>query len=347
MMRKKAKLGWIGRVCVTLGLFAVMFLLSHVGSWQNPFFVDVNELAQEARQVIVAWLVASALVKAIGIGAAIWRWELLLRGQGLIVPARHLISTFLVGRFIGMFLPSTLGLDAYRAYDIARRAQDTVSSLTVIVVEKITGFFTLSLLVLLSSLGMLVAVPADERLVSTRVLVLIVLVFCVPVALAFVLLLRPGLFEKLLTLRFPGKARVQAPLSRVVSAVTVYRDQPLLLWGAVLLGLVVHGATTLMYFLNALAVQASPGYMLFVGPLIIVATLIAPTVAGLGAREFTAKGLLGELMGEKAVLASHLGLWVAELLPAVAGGIILAARPAEYRPAIQSQKLSQIPGEAE
>ena len=52
-----------------------------------------------------------------------------------------LVGTFLVGRFIGMFLPSTLGLDAYRAYDIARRAKDSVGSLTVIVVEKITGFF--------------------------------------------------------------------------------------------------------------------------------------------------------------------------------------------------------------
>jgi uncharacterized protein (TIRG00374 family) len=315
-----------------------MFLLPRVGRWQNPFFVDVRELLQDVQQVIVGWLVVAALVKAVGIGAAIWRWNLLLRGQGLTVPTRHLVGTFLVGRFIGMFLPSTLGLDAYRAYDIARRAKDSVGSLTVIVVEKITGFFTLSLLVLISSLGMLVIVPTDQRLVPSRVLLLLVLVFCVPVILAFLLLLRPGLFEMLLKLRFPGKARIEGKLREVVGAVTAYSDQSLLLWGAALLGLVVHGATVFMYFFNALAVGASPGYMLFVGPLIIVATIIAPTVAGLGAREFTAKGLLGQMMGEKAVLASHLGLWVAELLPAVVGGIILLSRPAEYRPGIQSQR---------
>lgn len=317
-----------------------MFLLPRIGSWRNPFFVDVRELIQDVHHVIVAWLVVAALVKMVGIGAAIWRWELLLRGQGLSVPARHLVGAFLVGRFIGMFLPSTLGLDAYRAYDIARRARDTVGSLTVIVVEKITGFFTLSLLVLVSSLGLLVFVPAGQRLVSARVLLLILLVFCIPVILAFLLLRRPGLFEKLLSLRFPGRARIEGRLREVVCAVTAYSDQPLLLWGAALLGLVVHGATTLMYFSNALAVRASPGYMLFVGPLIIVATVVAPTVAGLGAREFTAKGLLGQLMGEKAVLAGHLGLWAAELLPAILGGIILAARPAEYRPTIQSQRLA-------
>jgi uncharacterized membrane protein YbhN (UPF0104 family) len=337
MKQLKSKLGWIVRVCVTLGLFAIMFLLPRIGNWSNPFFVDVRELFEDVRHVIVGWLVVASLVKIAGIGAAIWRWDLLLRGQGLDVPTRHLVGTFLVGRFIGMFLPSTIGLDGYRAYDIAVRAKDTVRSLTVIVVEKITGFFTLSLLVLLSSLGMLLVVPAEQQLVSTRILVLLVLVFCAPVILAFLLLLRPGLFEKLLTLRFPGKARVEGKLREVVSAVTAYKDHPRLLWGAALLGLVVHGATTFMYFFNALAVRAAPGYMLFVGPLIIVATIIAPTVAGLGAREFTAKGLLGQLMGEKAVLASHLGLWVAELLPAVAGGLILASRPAEYRAGIRSQ----------
>jgi uncharacterized membrane protein YbhN (UPF0104 family) len=332
-----------------------MFLIRGIGNWSNPFFVDVRDLVRDTQQVIVFWLVVSAVVKLLGIGAAIWRWDLLLRGQGLRVPVQHLVGTFLVGRFIGMFLPSTIGLDAYRAYDIARRAKDTVGSLTVIVVEKITGFFTLSLLVLISSLGMLL-VPADQRLVSAYVLLLLVLIFCVPVILAFLLLLRPGLFEKLLALRFPGKARIEKRLREVVSAVTAYKDQPLLLWGAAVLGLAVHGATAFMYFFNALAVDAaSPGYMLFVGPLIIVATVIAPTVAGLGAREFTAKGLLGQTMGEKAVLAGHLGLWVAELLPAVFGGIILAARPAEYRPAIQRQRSSTeqaetsqpAPGESE
>jgi uncharacterized membrane protein YbhN (UPF0104 family) len=334
----KTRLGRIVRVCITLGLFAVMFLIPRFGNWSNPFFVDIRELSHDVRQVVAVWLVVAALVKVVGIGAAIWRWDLLLRGQGLNVPFQHLVGTFLVGRFIGLFLPSTLGLDAYRAYDIASRAKDTVGSLTVIVVEKITGFFTLSLLVLLSSLGMLVVVPVDQRLVSARVLLLLVLVFCAPVILAFLLLLRPGLFEKLLALRFPGKTRIEGKLREVVGAVTAYKDQPLLLWSAALLGLVVHGATTLMYFFNAMAVRAAPGYMLFVGPLIIVATVIAPTVAGLGAREFTAKGLLGQLMGEKAVLASHLGLWVAELLPAVVGGIILATRPAEYRAGIQNRK---------
>jgi uncharacterized membrane protein YbhN (UPF0104 family) len=340
MKQLKGKLGWVGRVCVTLGLFSVMFLFPRVGSWANPFYVDVRELFENAREVILGWLIVAALVKMIGIGAAIWRWNLLLRGQGIRVPAQHLIGTFLVGRFIGIFLPSTLGLDAYRAYDIAHRAKETVGSLTVIAVEKITGFFTLALLVVLSSLVMLVAVPADQQLVSTYALELLLLVFCVPVVLAFLLLLRPVLFEKLLTLRFPGKARIEGKLSEVVSAVTAYGDRPLLLWGAALLGLVVHGATALMYFFNALAVRTSPWHLLFVGPLIIVATVIAPTVAGLGAREFTAKGLLGRVMGAKAVLVGHLGLWSAELLPAVLGGIILASRPAEYRPSVESQRLA-------
>jgi uncharacterized protein (TIRG00374 family) len=322
----KGKLGWILRIAVTIGLFAVMF----------AFFVDVDSLLLAVRQVTVAWLLVATAVKGIGIFASILRWDQLLRGQGYRVPLGYLSGSFLVGRFFGMFLPSTLGLDGYRAYDMARQAGDAVGSVAVILVEKITGFFTLSLLIL-------VTIPAGLRFLPREVLAVVFLVFCVPVIVSFFLLLKPGLIEwaldKFLGLRFPGKAKVEGLLRRSVAAVAVYQDHRGVLLRAVLLGIVVHTSTVLMYYCCSLAVgvDASLVDMLFVGPWIILATVGLPTVGGEGAREFTALGLLARIGVDPSAawLVGHLGFWAAEFVPAVIGGIILAVRPAEYRPEIK------------
>jgi uncharacterized protein (TIRG00374 family) len=322
----KGRLGWVLRIALTIGLFVVML----------AFFVDIDELLLAVKQVALVWVVVATAVKAFGVLASILRWDQLLRGQGYRIALGYLSGSFLVGRFFGMFLPSTLGLDGYRAYDIARQTGDAFSSVAAIIVEKITGFFTLSLLVLLG-------LPAGLRFLPGQVLVVVFLVFCVPVAVCFALLLKPGLIEwalgKILGLRFPGKGKVEGFLRRSVAAMAVYQDQGHVLFRAVLLGLLVHASTVLMYYCCALAVgvEASLADMLFVGPWIILATVGLPTIAGEGAREFTAMGLLSRIgvSESQAWLVGHLGFWAAEFVPAVIGGIILAVRPSQYKPDIQ------------
>ncbi len=326
------KAGWILRIVVTVALFALLFRL-----------IDVEEMVGYLRQVLIGWLVVAALVKFVGILAAIVRWDLLLRAQGIRVPFWHLVGSFMVGRFIGMFLPSTIGLDTYRAYDIAHYAREAIASVAVIVVEKVTGFFALSLLVL-------VTLPAGRRFVPDAVLLTVGGVFVLPVVLAFLLLLRPRLFEWVLRWDFPFKSRIEGKLREAVAAISAYRDQQGYLWVAVLLAFVVHAATAWMYYCSARAVQvnASMGEMLFVGPLIIVATVVGPVVAGLAAREFTAKALLEQIgvPGEAAVLVGHLGFWTAEALPALVGGLVLALRPDSYRPAIEKARRPAVAAEA-
>lgn len=310
----RGRVGWLLRMVVTAGLFFVIF----------RYLVKPQEFLQALPQVLVGWLLAAVAIKWVGILSAILRWDVLLRAQGIRMPFRRLVASFLVGRFFGMFTPSTLGLDVYRAYDMAAQAKDAIGSVAVILVEKITGFFTLSLLVL-------VTLPAGLRFVSPKVLVPVGLVFMLPVGVAFVLLLWPGVFERLLGLNFPGKARVEKWLRQAVTAITAYQHHRRYLWLAVLLGLVVHGATAVMYYFTARAVQAAVSLpdMLFVGPLIIVSTVGIPTMGGEGARELSSLVLLERAGVPRALggLIGHLGFWTGEFLPVVCGGIILALRP--------------------
>lgn len=325
----QGKLGWILRISLTGGLLA--FLLTRI---------DLNQLLQDIQQMNPAWFLVALTFQAAAIFSSILRWNVLLIGQGIRVPMSHLIGTFLVGRFFGTFLPSTLGLDAYRAYDIARHAQATIDSVTVILVEKIIGFFALSLLIV-------VTVPAGISILPLEALVPLFLIFCVPVTVAFVLLIQPGVIVWFLNRRIPGASKIESRLQQIAQAVSAYQRQKRLLAVAVFFGLLVHLFTTLVYYFTALAVNAPVQFtdILFVGPLMIAATVGLPTVGGEGARELTFVGLLGQIgvPESQAFLLGHLGFWCGLIL-SLPGGLIYALRPDTYRPEIRKDEGGRMKG---
>ena len=100
------------------------------------FWAEVTHMAP-------AWLLLALFFKFCGVFASILRWKVLLRGQGMNVPVRFLASSFLEGRFFGTFLPSTIGLDAYRTYDLARHSGKTASAISVILVDRAIDLFSL------------------------------------------------------------------------------------------------------------------------------------------------------------------------------------------------------------
>jgi uncharacterized protein (TIRG00374 family) len=323
----KKILSWLLRLTITIGLFALLFAR----------FLDPKEVVARLQDLSVVWILAALAVQAAAILASALRWDILLRGQGLYVPRGHLLSTFLIGRFFGTFLPGTIGLDAYRTYDIARRTKAIAKSLAVIVVEKIIGFFALSTLVLLT-------LPAGMSFLPIQALIFIFLAFCVPVSVSFVLLLEPRLVMRLLDLPFPFKNRIETRLRQAADALAAYRSHKQLLLLAVLCGMVVHLSTTLMYYCTARSIGAPVSLydVLFAGPLMIVATVGLPSIGGVGVREFTWVGLLARVgVPESSAFAlGNLGFWVG-LAWSLVGGVLYLTRPDSYRPVIHMARQSQ------
>lgn len=322
----KLRIGWLIRITFTVGL--LIFLFTRV--------VNLNDLQKELQEANLVWLIPAVLAQAAAIACSILRWDVLLKGQGLRVPFSHLISTFLVGRFLGTFLPSTIGLDAYRTYDIASRTGETAKSIAVILVEKIIGFFALFGLIV-------VTLPGGASLISSNLSIVLLVIFMLPVTVAFTLLLRPKWLMHLLRLPLPAKQRIEPKLRSAIEAVSLYHDQPRRLWTATLLGVGVHLGAVMMYYFNSqvFGVDVTLGQMLFVGPLIIIATVGLPVVGGEGAREGAAVVLLTNIVGQgKAFVTAHLGFWIGLSL-SIPGGILYALRPHDYRPDIIREEIAE------
>ncbi|HEX7344466.1 MAG TPA: lysylphosphatidylglycerol synthase transmembrane domain-containing protein [bacterium] len=288
------------------------------------------------------WFAASFLMQLGAILFSILRWKTLLVSQNLSVPFPHIIKTFLVGRFLGTFTPTGVGLEAYKAYDIARYTGQTEASVSVVLIEKMIGtFFSLSLLTLIT-------LPFFAGSINVKFLYVFGVFFALWFVLALVMLFSPGSFRRILQINFPLRGKIEKPLNKLVDAFAVYGERRGSLVAAVLLGLVVYCFWFLTYYTNSLALGAglSLSDIFKVGPLTQIATMIPLSIAGIGLREGAFMGLLDALgvVGDassatrSSMMLSATMVYFVSVSVNIFGAIIFLTRRTDYQQQMEEMK---------
>jgi len=325
------------KAALTVGAFYL--LLSHqVRTDDGGRVTALRAIADYLPQIDAAtfwrYVALAAGIKLVGILCAMYRWQLLLEGQGIAFPFGHIFGTFLIGRFLGTFLPSTVGLDGYKLWDAARFSGRTAAATAATAIEKVLGIVGMLL-------TFLVAFPLGYGILGDRAA--LVAAATVPIALAiiagfFALAFRPRLLQALITrLPVPGGARVRGFLARASDAAAAYRTKPLLLANAAVQSFGVHFCTAALYFFTALAIGAAGARfweVTFASTIQVFATVMSPfTIAGEGVREIVQTLLLAKQIGAtQSIISAALGFWAAEALT-LAGGWFWWRRGPGYRPA--------------
>jgi len=303
---------------------------THVAAWR----LVLAQLGQIDPRTFWICIALAAGVKFLGILASMLRWQVLLRGQAIELPFRHIFGSFLIGRFIGTFLPGTVGLDGYKLYDAARFSGRTVEVTATTAIEKVLGTFGIFL-------SFLVALPFGIQIFGERgPLVAWVTVPLASGLIAALLLVLwfPGLVQwGLEHLPIPGQARLHGVVLRISRAAAAYRDKKALVLLALALSFAVHFTTAALYYFTALAAGAANAEfwpIVFGSSIQIFATVVSPfTIAGEGIREAAQYVLLHKQIGAAAsIVSAALGFWAAEALTLV-GGVFWWLRPADYHPA--------------
>jgi uncharacterized membrane protein YbhN (UPF0104 family) len=325
------------KVLVTVGAFYL--LLTHTvrtesGESVTALRAILDYLPEIQAGVFWRYTLLAAAIKAAGILASMWRWHLLLRGQGIVFRFSRIATTFLIGRFLGTFLPSTIGLDGYKFYDAARFSGRSVEVAAATAIEKCAGIIGIFV-------SFLVTLPLGYAILGARAG--LVVAVTVPLAtgiigLFFLLAFNPRVVASLLARVRLGPGRVGSLLQRLGAAAAAYRDQKLLLLSAVLLSFVVHFFTAVLYYCTALAVGAAHAdfwEVTFASTIQIFATVMSPfTIAGEGVREIVQTLLLAHRIGaSQSIISAALGFWAAEALT-LSGGVFYFLRSADYRPPV-------------
>jgi uncharacterized protein (TIRG00374 family) len=341
---KLAKEPWRGRILNVLKaivtIWAFWLLLSHPialedGSKKVAWQLIIEQLQNIDAGTFWMYVAIATGVKSLGMMSSMYRWQLVLRGQKIELPFWHIFGSFLVGRAIGTFLPSTAGLDGYTLYDASRFSGKTVEATAAKFLEKVVGFSGVFMTFLVALPFGISIFGDDAGLVAA---ITVPFAFGILVAMMFVLFY-PGLVQWLLeNVPIPAKNRLQGIVTRVSSAAAAYRNKKSLVAAIFVLSFLVHFTTAAMYYFTALAIGvgnlAEFWPIVFGSSIQIFATVISPfTIAGEGIREAAQYLLLGSLIGPAAAIVSAaLGFWAAEA-PTMLGFIFWWVRPKNYTPA--------------
>ena len=122
----------VGKILLSAGL--ITWLL------KDADFATIWMTVKTADPVL---LVAAFLMFYIGYLVVAFRWRTLLRAQNLDASIPYLLESFTIAMLFNNLLPSTIGGDAYRMYDIWKIGGNKTQAVSIILIDRCFGMFAL------------------------------------------------------------------------------------------------------------------------------------------------------------------------------------------------------------
>jgi len=283
--------------------------------------IDVGETIDTLLDASPWWF---ALSVTIMIGTALpmaLRWQWLMRAQGMDDTFGWLTRAYLVSYAASQVLPTSIGGDAMRVYETARRHPGRTGDVTaVILLERgLGGAGT----VLLGAMGFLLAlgtydVGAYLWLEGAFVLGTLVLVF-----LFFARSARPLLHRARPLLR---RFRIERPLRAFYEGVHHFRGHARLLLGVFVFTTLIQAVRILAIWAGSRAVGIDLGPRIYyvMGPLFFLVLLVPFTLNGIAVREAFFVSFLGSVgVAADAAFASGFVFFLVTTALALPGAAIL------------------------
>lgn len=105
--------------------------------------IDLMGVGAALKKADIFWLIVGLSLLGLGRIITACRWKILLSAQEIYAPLKRLLISLFVANFFNLFLPSTIGGDAIRAYDVSRDSHRPGTSILTILIERIMGMFAL------------------------------------------------------------------------------------------------------------------------------------------------------------------------------------------------------------
>lgn len=303
------------KTIVSLGILAYIFTK----------VVDIRQLWSKLLEANWYYVTAAIIGYFLVQGLSAYRWQLLLKPQGIVIPFRKILAFYFLGMYFNFFLPSAIGGDVFKVYYLNKETNRLSSSTASVFFDRDIGMGGLVLIALVVALfnG-----TSYKGVPLAPIFGLIGLGF---VLANLALFYRPtyNLLHRVLSL-FKMK-RVDEKVERLFDSFNVYRNR----WGLITLTMVMSLGVQMgcafvnMLAANAIGLHTTHGwidYLVFV-PTIGLISMIPVSVGGTGWRE-GAYILLFQSVGATPDQAAALSvLWLGVVaITSLPGGIIYVAR---------------------
>jgi len=263
-------------------LFALKFVFSiSILVLLLLYKTSVKDILSVLARVNPFWLAVSFSLQAIGLLISAYRWQILARAQGDVIPLGFLAKSYLVGIFFSNFLPSSFGGDIVRIWDGSKYSTSLVKSSAIVVVERITGIIVLFVFAFLASLFRL-----DMAQGIPVIWVSLVIGF---LGMSLIVLFLLPIFGRLLQRTpdkgFPGRAKQKITAFR--DTILGYKKNKAPFLKATFWAFLLQVNVVVYYFLigKALHLRIHLLDYFIIIPIVLLVQIIPITINGLGLRE--------------------------------------------------------------
>lgn len=247
----------------------------------------------------------------------ILRWQALLRGLSIRVGLPCVTITYLSSQFFNLVLPSTIGGDAMRTIDMARRASCATSGvLATVILDRVGGFFGL-ITVLSLALFFGYGILNDPAIIIMAFILFGLVLFLSGIAFS-------GRFFNFIFRRVPFE-KLKDYLYQIHAATASFKGRRRVLFFVWFLSCIGQAGIPFIYYLAAesLGVHVEPVYFFILVPVIMVFSVIPVSIGGLGVRDTACVVLLGKIgiAAEKAFALSLINFGFI-LIVGIMGGLV-------------------------
>jgi glycosyltransferase 2 family protein len=135
----RSRLLTCGRIIFGVLLLTLLIIIS-----------DPEKIKEHIYDVNFALLALAFLIYVASMAVVALRWHILLKTQHIHISILKLVRYYFIGFFFNNFLPSSIGGDVTRIYNLARQGVDISHSFSCVFVERLIGFLAMAFLALVS-----------------------------------------------------------------------------------------------------------------------------------------------------------------------------------------------------
>lgn len=228
------------------------------------------------------WLILALLLAFVGKVISAIRWKFLLSVQDINIPFKTLVVSLFVGHFFNNFLPSTIGGDAVRAYDVAILSQKKMNSVVTVLAERMMGIIALAVL------AQAAVIVGYKLLADAQTVIVVVTLFSLFVFGGLLFVINKKAIGILLQLLH--RIRMQKLGNKLQSAYDVFsflKEKGNALFITFLASLLLQINVIFYYFLISKSLDFNVPLLYFfcIIPVTLVVLLLPITINGIGVRE--------------------------------------------------------------
>lgn len=293
-------------VKISFSLIVLIIVISNVGA---------ENLLESLRGIDLSWFVVALVMQLFGLLIRAYRWWLLVASLGTPVSFGRLLYLYFAGNFFNTFLPTGIGGDVVRIYELSGE-RGGANAFSTVLADRMTGVLGSSLVALaVAAFGGAVVPPA------TMTTVLFVSISILVVAFLFT---QGKLLDRVIwRTRFFANLPKQGRIHKLYNALTSYSIKSIALSTLVSLPFTATLIATQYALSRALGLDIDIRYFMLFTPIVALVQLLPISLSGLGVREGTFQVLFTSVGVEAHdAVALSLLFYVVRVVMGLLGGIV-------------------------